>query len=59
MLCNRCHKKADGHNVNDTKFQQRYINMTLRIAKEEYYEFIHEDNEFIGYCISKGMVLLL
>jgi 5-methylcytosine-specific restriction endonuclease McrA len=59
MLCYKCHKIADGHNVSDIKFQQRYINKTLVIIREECYEWVERDRVFINNCIVKGMVLLL
>jgi hypothetical protein len=57
MLCNIHHKKADGHNVSDRKFQQRYIKMTLKIAKEEGYILVDRDKEFLDFCSKNNIVL--
>lgn len=59
MLCHKCHKYADGHNVSDTLYQSSLINITLVIVKDEEYEFVQRDLDFIKTCEQKGIVLLL
>ena len=59
MLCNKCHKEADGHNVSDISFQEKYINITLKVADSEFYDWVKRDFLFIENCQKKGMVLEL
>lgn len=59
MLCYKCHKIADGHNVSDTKFQQKYLNITLITIKEECYSLVKRDFVFIDICKDRGLVILL
>ena len=63
MLCNRCHKIADSKNIGNNNetiaFQQRYIDITSEIIKEEYYTLAKKDFLFITNCKEKGIVIQL
>lgn len=46
MLCYECHKKADGHNVSDLKFQAPLLQYTIRQILKSNYEMTENDIEF-------------
>ena len=52
MLCFKCHKYADGHNVSDKEFQQKLIDYTSRHIKS--FDYILKDNDIKFKNDTKG-----